>query len=64
MITQPDHQMGYSRKAIESLFQGDQLARFDRWMSGQTAALDEATGQPVYFPWDVNRFLRGLPVID
>lgn len=32
------------------------------WLTGQTMGL--VGGEGVVYPWDIKRFLRGLPVID
>lgn len=39
------------------------LAAFHRWMTGQTVAL-HPDGTVRYYPWDFERFVKGLPVID
>ena len=37
---------------------GERYDEFGEWMYGQTCLLDGA------YPWDVQRFIHGLPIID
>ncbi len=46
------------REVIEDAFGPLLWEKFSLWMSGQTTA----AGGP--FPWDVERFLQGRPIID
>ena len=37
-------------------------SRFNKFMAGQTCGL--VGGETMYYPWDVERFVKRLPVID
>lgn len=78
MVT-PDCQLGYPRSQVIALV-GDRLAEFDQWMNGQTIALcdgraynydrreyeDTGCGPHgmIAYRWDMERFLRGGPILD
>ena len=48
---------------VEALLdQPGELERFKKWLNGQT--LLDANGGTGVFPWDLERFLAGLPIID
>lgn len=36
--------------------------KLDKWLCGQTCGL--VGGEGMIYPWDLKRFLRGLPCID
>ena len=37
--------------------------RFEKWITGQTCGLNK-DGSADYYAWDVDRFMRGLNVVD
>lgn len=59
-LGQPDHELGYTKRALESRLGGGEMTALDTWMIGQTMALDETEG-PVYYTWDVQRFFGVVP---
>jgi hypothetical protein len=45
----------------------DQQEPFNAWLSGQTCPFIEGVkiaDQDAYYPWDYDRFARGLAVVD
>lgn len=78
-LPKPECALGYTHSQIEEIL-GQRTEEFWLWMSGQTVALCNGTkydyqnkamldtgcgphGGAVY-PWDLQRFLDGLPIID
>jgi hypothetical protein len=75
----PTCRLGYPDDKLKEIL-GDRYTDFMKWMRGQTFALCdgrsynhelrqyEATGCGphgyVYYSWDVDRFVKGLPVVD
>jgi len=55
-------ELGYIEDELVEIL-GDRREAFGKWMYGQTAAWLPDLGV-VTHPWDVKRFLTGLPVID
>lgn len=47
-----------SWKEIERVLGKRRFARFEKWMNGQTC------GEHGVYPEDLERFLKGLPIID
>jgi hypothetical protein len=39
---------------------GGSWEMFIEWMKGQTVSGDPETGETIYYPWDVAKFVRGL----
>ena len=65
-LPEPKHDtMGYTWPEMLDILGHDEgsISRFDKWMEGQTAALDPEHGV-IYYRWDVARFCDRLPVID
>lgn len=54
--------LGHTYDELE-LILGDRLEEFYEWMRGQTCAWCEQHGEITY-RWDLDRFLKRLPVID
>jgi hypothetical protein len=76
----PACELGYPRDQLERLLDAQQLARLDHWMRGQTVGVCDGRrydhearqyqdtgcgphGACVYC-WDLERWLRGEPIID
>ena len=47
---------------IDKLMTLEQKEKFREWIFGQTMMVVD--GKSMYFPWDVERFLLGMPIID
>ena len=78
-LPKPDCELGYTDKQVDTIM-GLRMAEFQRWMAGQTMAICdgrrfsyaenryEATGCGphgyITYPWDLQRFLDGKPIID
>jgi hypothetical protein len=52
-----DHPYGFSDAYLLVTFGEYRFAEFERWMRGQTAAIDK--GSTIYYPRDVHDFLTG-----
>ena len=57
-LPEPASKYGYTPEQIEEILDGDDLADFREWMSGQTMALID--GSPVVYAHDLARFVLGL----
>ncbi len=55
-------ELGITYEEIEHALK-DRTQEFYNWMDGQTMALCPEHGGVVY-PWDLQRFISGLPLID
>lgn len=54
-----DHQTSYiSWENLEEVMGKELYAEFGEWMRGQTSLIYGA------YPWDVERFIKGKPIID
>lgn len=78
-IEQPECALGYTDEQLKRIL-GDRLPEFMQWMAGQTVSLCDGRAYDhsrkeyvetgcgphgtVTYPWDLDRFLRGQPVID
>ena len=54
----PNHDYGYTESYLKSLL-GDDWDNFSQWMKGQTAMLDDTTGECVYYGIDVDKYVSG-----
>ena len=68
-LPEPECRGGYTASQIDSIVSnpGD----FWGWMGGQTMMIcqgespcTEAHGMPIVYPWDLQRYLDGGPIID
>lgn len=70
----PECRLGYTEVQLDAIL-GDRRANFNRWMRGQTIALcggprdggDRTCTVPhgvAVYPWDLENFLRGGPILD
>jgi len=57
-LPEPASKYGYTPEQIEEILDGDDLADFREWMSGQTMALID--GSSVVYAHDLARFVLGL----
>lgn len=80
ILPTPDCELGFSQRQLEDVFPPEKFKEFIYWMRGQTSAIcDGKTYDPqlkcslpsgcgphgyVYYPWDVERFLDGRPIVD
>lgn len=78
-LPKPECALGYTHSQIEEIL-GQRTKEFWFWMSGQTMVLcdgkyyDHHLGKylstecgphgGIVYPWDLQRFLDGLPIID
>jgi hypothetical protein len=62
-LPEPNHPMGFRASQLEVVMTEDQLADFLHWMRGQTCAVSD-DGEAVFYPWDVDRWNEGRPIID
>jgi hypothetical protein len=60
-LGEPDHEFGYTREALMDRLMAFEWRKFVEWIDGQTMALNEKTGGPVFFTWDVKRFFEIVP---
>jgi len=72
--------LGYPESQLLDIISAEQLKNFYQWMSGQTFTICEGSKYDhiqkrsvpsgcgphgyVYYPWDVERFLDGRPIVD
>lgn len=79
VLPKPECKYGYNRIELEKILK-DRFEEFSKWMNGQTMMTcdgrrwDSSTGgyiedcpKPhgsIVYPWDLERFLAGKPVID
>lgn len=61
-LPKPECEYGYPDNQVREIM-GGRLERFNQWMEHQTKTLCPEHGVVVY-PWDVERFLKGWPIID
>lgn len=79
MFPEPNCTHGYSFDLLDETLGAERFAELMDWMRGQTMMLCDGrrydhdtreyyeTGHvhgPVVYPWDVQRFLRGGPIVD
>lgn len=80
LLPAPECELGYPQSQLENIFTPEKFKEFFYWMRGQTIALcdgrqfihEERRFEPtgcgphgyVFYPWDVERFLDGRPIID
>lgn len=61
-IHKPDHKYGYTNKLIKSIMTKEEFKKFNKWMGGQTCAMDDVTKEIITYPCDVLRFLEMVRV--
>ena len=54
----PNHEYGYTESYLKSILEDD-WDDFSNWMRGQTAMLDDTTGECVYYGVDVDKYVSG-----
>ncbi len=65
----PECSGGYTATQIESIL-GNRTEDFWEWMRGQTMMIcngencEVAHGMPIVYPWDLERYLDGRPIVD
>lgn len=76
----PICKLGYPESQLRDMFSNEQMKDFFNWMRGQTFSVcdgsfydhREKRSKPtgcgphgyVYYPWDVEKFLDGSPIVD
>jgi hypothetical protein len=49
-------EIGYTHKQLEEVIPKNLMKEFDKWMYGQTGAINDE-GELIYYKWDVEKFL-------
>lgn len=57
-LPKPLYTHGYSYEELPDFMTEDELAKFNKWIGGQTVAMEE--GRIIYYSWDVQRFLENV----
>ena len=49
---------GYTFEELDAFMSKEEQEGFKGWITGQTCGMDTKTNKPVFYTWDVTRFLQ------
>lgn len=58
VFIRPDHALGYTEGFLRKLLAPERWSHFLDWMRGQTVGVNELDNTPVYYTYDVERYIK------